>query len=130
MTNEEFQKLVLDQLSGLRTDVIEIKQQQSKMEFRLDRMEARLDTMETRLDRMEARLDKLETTQNNMLITQNEMLITQNEMYQVVKAIEHSNQVGKAELDKHQFRISKIEGKFKKAAKIFYTEEVDTASNL
>jgi hypothetical protein len=36
---------------------------------------------------------------------------------QVVKAIEHSNQVGKAELDRHEFRIAKMEGKFKKAGK-------------
>ncbi len=33
----------------------------------------------------------------------------QNEIYQVVRAIEHSNNVGKAELDDHNIRIAKNE---------------------
>ncbi len=95
MTNEEFQKLVLEQLSGLRNDIVDIKQRQLNME-----------------------------------VNQKNMEIRQDEIYQVVKAIEHSNQVGKAELDRHEFRIAKMEGKFKKAGKIFDADEIESASNL
>ncbi|HEY9061991.1 MAG TPA: M domain protein [Pseudobacteroides sp.] len=87
MTNEEFQKLVLQKLSNI---------------------EERQNNMETSLSNLEKRQD---------------------EIYQVVKAIEHSNQVGKAEIDRHEFRISKVEGKFKKVSKIL-DEDIDAAANL
>lgn len=102
MTNEEFQKLVLEQLSGLRNDLVDIKQRQINMEI----------------------------DQKNMKIDQKNMEARQDEIFQVVKAIEHSNQVGKAELDKHEFRIAKMEGKFKKVGKIFDNDEIESVSNL
>ena len=59
------------------------------------------------------------------------MDIRQDEIYQVVRAIEHSNQAGKAELDSHNIRLAKVEGKIKKVAKACSEEvEVDMASNL
>ncbi len=76
MDNNEFQKLVLEQLKSLDT--------------RLTKLDSKFDVMEVR----------------------------QNEIYEIVKAIEHSNQVGKAELDRHEFKISKIEGKLKKTGKV------------
>jgi chromosome segregation ATPase len=57
--------------------------------------------------------------------------VRQDDIYQVVRAIEHSNIVGKSELDSHNIRIAKVEGKIKKAAKVFsQNAEVDKASNL
>ena len=73
MKNEEFQRLLLEQLSGLRNDIVDIKEKQQNMEMRQQNMEVR-----------------------------------QDEIYQVVRTIEHSNQVGKSELDKHEFRIAKM----------------------
>jgi len=54
----------------------------------------------------------------------------QNEIYELVKAIDHSNQVGRAELDKQDFRISKVEGKLKATAKIFDEDAMEAVSNL
>ncbi|TYQ15988.1 UNVERIFIED_CONTAM: hypothetical protein Cloal_2486 [Acetivibrio alkalicellulosi] len=53
----------------------------------------------------------------------------QDEIYQVVRAIEHSNNVGKAELDDHNIRLAKNEGTLKKIAKVI-DEELNKASNL
>ncbi|MDA8211606.1 MAG: hypothetical protein M0021_06990 [Clostridia bacterium] len=53
----------------------------------------------------------------------------QNEIYQVVRAIEHSNNVGKAELDDHNIRIAKNEVTLKKVARVI-DEELNKASNL
>ena len=48
-----------------------------------------------------------------------------------LRAIEHSNIVGKSELDSHNIRIAKVEGKIKKVAKVYNEEiQVDKASNL
>ena len=57
-----------------------------------------------------SRLDAIETRQN--------------EIYQIVTAIDHSNQVGKAELDRHEFKIAKVEGKLKKVGKILDDDEI------
>ena len=55
----------------------------------------------------------------------------QDDIYQVVRAIEHSNIVGKSELDSHNIRIAKVEGKIKKVAKAYNEEiEIDKVSNL
>ena len=56
----------------------------------------KLDKMDTRLDKMDTRLDNMDSRQD--------------EIYQVVKAIEHSNQVHRAELDNVKFRTSYLEG--------------------
>jgi hypothetical protein len=57
--------------------------------------------------------------------------VRQDEIYQAVTAIEHSNQVGRSELDNQNIRVAKLEGKFKKAGKVFNEDvEIDKASNL
>ncbi|MDQ2087421.1 hypothetical protein RBH29_13395 [Herbivorax sp. ANBcel31] len=101
MKNEEFQKLVLEQLSGLKDDVTGLKDDVTGLKDDVTRLKGDVTGLKTRQD----------------------------EIYHVVKAIEHSNQVGKAELDKHEFRIAKVEGKFKKVAKVM-DEDSDKASNL
>ena len=89
MTNDGFQKAILEELKTLRVDVNEIKIEQKSMSTRQD------------------------------------------EIYQVVRAIEHSNMVGKSELDSHNIRLAKVEGKFKRVAKAYNEEiEVDKVSNL
>lgn len=109
MTNEEFQKLVLQELTGIKNKVNSIETIQISMESRLDSMESRLDSIESKQDNMELRLDNIE--------------LRQDEIYQVVRAIEHSNQVGKSEMDGQGTRLAKVEGKLKQAAKVF-TEDV------
>jgi hypothetical protein len=47
----------------------------------------------------------------------------QDEIYHIVKAIEHSNSVGRSELDGQNIKLSKVEGKLKKAAKIIIEDD-------
>ncbi len=63
---------------------------------RLDAIDQRLDAMDQRLDAMDQRIFSLERRQD--------------EIFEVVKAIEHSNQVFKAEMDSVNLRISHVEG--------------------
>ncbi len=58
---------------------------------------------------LHSRFDRLEDRMTNMEMRQTEI-------YQVARAIEHSNNTGKAELDEHQVKLSKHEGTFKKIA--------------
>jgi hypothetical protein len=53
----------------------------------------------------------------------------QDEIYQVVRAIEHSNNAGRAELDEHNFRLAKNEGTLKKIGKVI-DEEMNKVSSL
>lgn len=55
----------------------------------------------------------------------------QDEIFQVVRAIEHNNQVGRSEFDSQNIRLAKVEGKIKRVAKVYNEDvEVDKASNL
>lgn len=56
----------------------------------------KIDKIESRLDKIESRLDKLESRQD--------------EMYLVVKAIEHNNQVHRAEINNLQYKVDYGEG--------------------
>ncbi|MDD3315591.1 MAG: hypothetical protein PHX16_02845 [Syntrophaceticus sp.] len=91
INNEEFQKLVLQELTGIKDKAAGI--------------ETRIGNMETRMDHMEIRQD---------------------EIYQVVKAIEHSNQVGRAEMDSQNVRLATVEGKLKKVGEVL-SEDVEAA---
>ena len=72
-------------------------------------------------------LNKLSTVETDI----KDIKTRQDEIYQVVRAIEHSNNVGKSELDSHNIRIAKVEGKIKKVAKAYNEEiEIDKALNL
>lgn len=83
----------------------------------LESINHRMGGLEEGQKRLETRMESVETRQD--------------EIFQVVKAIEHSNQVGRSELDNHKVRISKLEGKFKKVAKAFNEEAgIDKASSL
>jgi len=91
MDNEEFQRLVLQELTGIKDKVAGI---------------------ETRMENIEIRMDHMETRQD--------------EIYQVVKAIEHSNQVGRAEMDSQNVRLARVEGKLKRAGEVL-SEDIEAA---
>lgn len=96
MTNEEFQKIMLNEIRGIKNEISSIKESQISTDARLAKMETR-----------------------------------QDEIYQVVTAIEYTNQVGRSELDSQNIRLAKVEGKIKKVAKVYNEDiEVDKASNL
>lgn len=77
------------------------------------------------------RIDGIENNVGELKEGQKRIEARQDEIYQVVRAIEHSNQVGRSELDNQNIRIAKLEGKFKKVAKAYNEEvDIDKASNL
>lgn len=77
---------------------------------KLDKVETRLDKMETRLDKMDGRFDKIDDKFNEFEGGFGGMESRQDEIFQIVKAIEHSNQVHKAEIDNMNFLIAHVEG--------------------
>lgn len=80
---------------------------------------------------LNTKTDKMEANQNEMSKKINTMETRQDEIYKVVTAIEHSNPVGRSELDNQNVRLSKVEGKLKKTARIYNDEvEIEIASNL
>ncbi|NLP47274.1 MAG: M domain protein, partial [Epulopiscium sp.] len=78
-------------------------QQQASMLNRLDNMEQQQVSMLNRLDSMEQQ-------QVSMLKRQESMEKRQDEIFSIVKAIEHSNLVRKAEIDNLTHKVAKIEG--------------------
>lgn len=112
MNNEDFQKTIIDKLDGFQKELRQFGKCQDKM----------YNELSTKQDKM---YNELSTKQDKMY----EALSTrQDEMYQVLRSIEHSNNAGKAELDSHNVRVSKIECKMKKVAKA-WQEDVEV-SNL
>ena len=110
MTNEEFQKVILAKLE--------------------DNDKVQKEVL-AKLGALENGQKALENGQKELKIDITNMKIRQDEIYQVVRAIEHSNIVGKSEIDSHNIRIAKVEGKIKRVAKACIEEnEIDKASNL
>ena len=75
--------LILNKLDGLESKVDKLE---SKMELKMDKLESK---MELRMDNLESRQD---------------------EIYMVVKAIEHNNQVHRAEIDNLKYTVTNVEG--------------------
>jgi len=65
----------------------------NELDSKVDSLESK---MELRMDRLESRMDSLESRQD--------------EIYLVVKAIEHNNQVHRAEIDNLKYTVSNVEG--------------------
>jgi chromosome segregation ATPase len=61
MSNEEFQRLVLEKFDKLETRFDTLETRFDKLETRFDTLETRFDTLETRFDTLETRFDTLET---------------------------------------------------------------------
>ncbi|MDO0824412.1 M domain protein [Desulfosporosinus nitroreducens] len=80
---KEMFRLILNKLNGLESKMDKLE---SKMELRMDNLESK---MELRMDNLESRQD---------------------EIYMVVKAIEHNNQVHRAELDNLKYTVTNVEG--------------------
>ena len=59
MSNEEFQRLVLEKLGGFETRF-------DNLETRFDNLEKRFDNLETRFDNLEVRMGKVETRLDNL----------------------------------------------------------------
>ncbi len=129
MSNDEFQKLVLEQFSTINMKLDNMDGRLTRMEQRLDRVEARLDCLEERMGRLEERVGCLEEEVSSVKVELKSIKTRQDEIYNVVKAVEHSNNVGKAELDKHNFRLARLEGRFKQIARV-YDSEFDAVSSL
>ncbi|AFQ46113.1 hypothetical protein [Desulfosporosinus meridiei] len=74
----------------------EIKEMFGLILNKLGNIEVRLDRIESRLDSLESRVDHLESRQD--------------EIYLVVKAIEHNQQVHRAEIDNLRHSVANVEG--------------------
>jgi len=107
MMSNEFQMAVLQELKSINK--------------RINSLDKRINSLDKRIDDM----DKKYTDRFNQLEAR------QDEIYNIVKAIEHSNQVARSELDSHNIKISKLEGKFRKVAEAFNEDdEAHKVSNL
>lgn len=81
----------------------------------LKRLEFKVDTIETKVDTIEAKVDKLE--------------IKLDEHTQILRALEHSAEVNKAEHDKISNDIAKIQGDVAGIKKDLSQVEMVTANN-
>ena len=102
MKNEEFQELVLRELTDIKDKVGGIEGRVAGIEGRVAGIETIQKDIQNNLNRLETRMERVE--------------VRQDEIYQVVKAIEHSNQVGRSETDSQSLRLAGVEGKLKKVA--------------
>ena len=129
MSNEEFQELVLQKLSNLEARQNEMFKDISDLKTDQEKMQHIQETMLQKLSDLETRQDEMQHVQEVMLQKLSNLETRQNEIYQVVRAVEHSNIIGKAELDDHNIRISRNEGTLKKIAKVI-EDELNKAANL
>lgn len=95
---------------------------QNRIEAKVDKLEQRFDKLEAKVDKLEAKVDKLDER-----VTQVENRL--DETYQIVKALEHSAEVNKAEHDSMSNDIAHIKGDVSSIRKDLTQVEMVTSSN-
>ena len=87
MTNEEFQRLVLEKLDKLETRMDNLETGQSKLEVGQNKLETRMDNLETGQNKLETRMDNLETGQTKLEIGQKNLELGQKEIMEKLDAV-------------------------------------------
>ncbi len=134
MNSEDFQSLILKELKMLNTKFEEVNGRIDELDGKIVKLDGRIDELDGivkldgKVDKLDGRVDRLEIRVDRLEERQIVMEKRQNEIYQVVRAIEHSNEIGKSEIDEQRYKVSKHEGTFKKIAKVI--DEEITVSNL
>ncbi|OQA08405.1 MAG: hypothetical protein BWY65_01497 [Firmicutes bacterium ADurb.Bin373] len=116
MKNEEFQELVLRELTDIKDKVGGIEGRVAGIEGRVAGIEGRVAGIEGRVAGIETIQKDIQNNLNRLETRMERVEVRQDEIYQVVKAIEHSNQVGRSETDSQSLRLAGVEGKLKKVA--------------
>ena len=114
---EQMLELALDRLTsiektqeGMGERLEGIEKIQEGMGERLGSIEKRQGSMEKRQESMEKRQESMEKRQESMGKRLENMEKRQDEIFEVVTAIEHSNSMHKAEIDKLTYKVAYIEG--------------------
>lgn len=109
--------LQYDDISGGVKMDNETKQMFELIIKKLDNVEKLQETMGNRMENMDSRMESIEIQQKkmvsrleNMEKQQESMGRRQDEIFSVVKAIEHSNNIHKAEIDNLTYKIAHTEG--------------------
>lgn len=92
MSNEEFQRLVLEKLGGFEKRFDNLETRFDNMEKRFDNLEARMDKVETRLEGLDLQMGRVETRLDNL---EEQMTETNG----IVKALMHRTEELDAKFD-------------------------------
>ncbi|MGL5087059.1 MAG: hypothetical protein ACRC68_15320 [Clostridium sp.] len=95
-----------------------IEKNQNNLEKNQNNLEKNQNNLEKNQKSLEKNQMIMEENQNVMKESQNNMEIRQNEIFSVVKAIEHSNAIHKAEIDNITYKVAHTEGIINKIGNI------------
>lgn len=107
-----------DTLEKILAKVEKIDSKFDKVDQRLERMDSKFDKVDQKLERMDSRFDKVD--QRFELIDSSFEQVNkdishiksqQKENTAILRALEHANEVNKAELDKLNINVAKLSGK-------------------
>lgn len=87
-----------------------VEKLQETMGNRMENMDSRMESMENRMENIEVQQKKMVSRLENVEKQQESMGRRQDEIFSVVKAIEHSNNIHKAEIDNLTYKIAHTEG--------------------
>lgn len=124
MTNEEFQKAVLCELKGLKGEFGELKEEIGGLKGEIRGLKEEVGGIKGEIGEVKGEIEGLKGEIGEIKIRVSNIETRQDEIYQVVRAIEHSNQVGKSELNSQNIRLAKVEGKIKKVVKVLADDVV------
>lgn len=92
--------LILNKLNELESKVDSLDSKVGGLESKVDSLDNKVNSLESKMNsfesKMELRMDSIESRQD--------------EIYLIVKAIEHNNQVHRAEIDNLKYTVSNMEG--------------------
>lgn len=108
MTNEEFQKQILEEIQGLRKDMNSMEQRMNSMEKTMDKrmgsMEKRMDSMDKRMTSMDKRVDSMEKT----MATKDDLNVVNQRLENLEGQMSETNGIARALLH----RTDELDAKF------------------
>ena len=117
------------QINGLSNQFEGFRKKVDSLEARFDTFEARFDTFEARFDTLEGKVDALEGKVDALEGKVDALQIQTKENTEILKALQHSAEVNKAEHDKMTNDIAHIKGDIESIKKDIVKVELVTSSN-
>ena len=122
MDNQEFQKIVLEELKSIKQDTSSLKQDVTGL--KQDVTGLKQDVKIVKQDITNLKQDVTDLKQDNVIL-KNQM----DENTQMLKALIHASEVHKADIDKLTFDVAHVQGNIVALRKDLTTVERVTASN-
>lgn len=122
--------LLDERLNPIKNDVNNIRSDINNMKSDINNIKTDINDMKLDIDNIKSDVDNLKSDAANMKTDIKYIKTQQEENYQILKSLEHSSEINKAEHDKFENDLALISGKIDSMRRDLSTVEIVTARNM